>query len=438
MVQSPDLSSSVAGRSAVADDELESALHALATLGLRVRLHQCGARLMTAGVTARVALGSLAASGLRTRVVPDHGLSVVYAALRAGIPVTVTIIDPAGAASDDSLLAFRHKFGEFLEAAAIDRRLLGLCLSAGELPSRELQSGIRRTLGDGPRFVMLHGTGDRKDGGDEIWPLLRREEHGAPRFWPVFPAGVRSQCPLLCGESSSGILPGTGLAVPLGSAWLPIELDLCDFADQRGTINGNRLDRALDASIVHGDLLLDRLRWFDRQQRDDAARNRRLAICLGGIGRLLRRQGDSPGAFHSLKRLDGLVDAVRARLLHRSQQLAKTCGAVPALNEHSPGDAWRDEQQREAWLSRWQAAVSSVQLRHRNLLAMSPYTLLPERQASPESADLLPLLAHADALFFSGPPSLRHWKMSEFRGFYRRVAAQVERHNAASFVAAGV
>ena len=424
-------------------EEAESVLGELAAHRLGVRLHQRGARLITAGVTARVALGSLAivapgelAAG---RHDPDDGLSVVYAALRAGIPVTVTIIDPAGRASHHSLAGFRRKFGEFLAAAAIDRRLLGLCLSADELPSAEFRSGLRRRLGDGPRFVMLHGATPACQPADTpVWRLLRREEAGKARFWPVFPAGVRSPCPLLPGESSSGILPGVGLSVPLGTAWLPIELNLCAFANRRGDVNANRLDSALDACIQHGDSLFDRLCWFDARQRADAARNRRIVVCISGVGELLRRQGGNPADFCSLQRMDNLLNNIRQQLKRCSQRLAEARGPVPALAEHSPRGRWRDEQHRKAWLQRWQSAVSNVQLRHRNLLAMSPYTMLPECQASPESADLLPLLSHADALFFAGPPSLRHWKASDFSSFYRRVEAQVELHNGASFVAAGV
>jgi hypothetical protein len=435
--------------SAAARDALELARD-LAAHGLRPRLHQRGAQFTTAGVTARVALGSLAATpaGPGRAVAaragrPDSGLSVVYAALRAGIPVTVTIIDPAGQASDAGLAEFRRRFCDFLNAAAVDRDLLGLCLSASELPSAEFRSSIRPNLGDGPRYVMLHEqTGaDRRDRSRDaaVWRLLRMEEQGTPRFWPVFPAGVRSQCPLLSSESSSGVLPGSGLAAPLGSAWLPIDLDICQFADAKGVIDVRRLDRALDACIDLGDCLLDHLSWFDDRQRQDAKSNRRLAVCPAGFGDLVVRRGENPADLDCLQRLDALLADIRAGLWQRSKRLAASRGPLPALADHSPRVAWRDDAHRRDWQHRWRNAVFHEQVRHRNLLAMSPYALLPRHLvASPEFADLLPLLGHADVLSFARPPSLAHWNDREFRSFHQRVGAHVERHNAASLVAAGV
>ena len=181
--------------------ELESEL---AEHGLRLRLHQRGAQLLTAGVTARVALGSLAANAASRAAggqpgKPDRGLSVVYAALRAGLPVTVTIIDPAGQASDASLEEFRRRFCGFLDAAAVDRDLLGLCLSASELPSAEFRSSIRPNLGDGPRYVMLHektgitvATGRATQrSGDCCEPRSGAHRASGPCFPPVCAASVR-------------------------------------------------------------------------------------------------------------------------------------------------------------------------------------------------------------------------------------------------------
>ena len=204
-------------------------------------------------------------------------------------------------------------------------------------------------------------------------------------------------------------------------------------------IDVSRLDRALDACIDLGDCLLDHLSWFDDRQRQDAISNRRLAVCPAGFGDLVTRRGESPADLGCLQRLDALLADIRAGLWQRSKRLAESRGPLPALSDHSPRVAWRDDAHRRDWQHRWRNAVSHVQVRHRNLLAMSPYSLLP-RQACPppDFADLLPLLAHADVLSFARPPSLSHWKACEFRSFHQRIAAQVERHNAASLVAAGV
>ena len=52
--------------------------------------------------------------------------------------------------------------------------------------------------------------------------------------------------------------------------------------------------------------------------------------------------------------------------------------------------------------------------------------------------DLLPLIAHADALSFASPPHLESWNVTDFAVFHRRAWAVTQRRDAASFVAAGV
>lgn len=424
-------------------------LQAMAAQDIGINLHQLGAQYLASGVTAKVAMGSLvnrwpeAPPLAEGSIVPQRGLSVVYSSLRAGIPVTVTIIDPAGEAATDSLKRFRLQFCAFLDAAQIDRRLLGLCLASSELPSPELRTELRPSLGDGPRYVMLHDPLDlsmqARKSREDIWQLLRIEENGEPRFWPAFAAGVRSQCPLLSGESSSVVQPGSGLVAPKGSAWLPLTIDLCNFADARGVIDRERLDAALDACVELGDRLLDAVSWFDDSQHRDARNNRRLAICIEGIGDLVVRRGSQPDEFATLRDLDRLLSEVRRRLWSSSRRLAKLRGPLPSLTEHAPRPTCDDNARRRDWQRRWQSALDSGQVRNRNLLAMSPYALFPRTSTvRPSFADLLPLLAHADALCFADPPSLKHWKTNDFIGFHRRLAAQVRRNNAAAFVAAGV
>lgn len=420
-------------------EEVDDILSRFAALGLGASVRRIGAKYTTTGVTARVALDGLFAppEGL------DRGLSVVYAALRAGIPVTVTIVDPGARAASGGLAYFRAKFCDFLDAASVDRDLLGLCLSAAEIPSSTFRANIRPSLGDGPRYLMLQpGSGRECQSAAElgaVWRLLQQAETNGPRFWPVFPAGVRSRCPLLSGECSSVVLPEIGLVAPAASAWLPIDLDICRFADADGNVCHRRLDLALDACVHLGDRLIDRLSWFDDGQRCDARRNRRLAVFLTGLGDLVERRREQPSDLRCLRALDQLVAGIHEGLWHRSRRIAEIRGPLPALAEKQPGADWRDETHRRDWQARWFKALASVQVRHRNLLAMSPYSVLPRTgTATADYADLLPVLAHADAFGFAGPPSLAHWNISDFKSFHQRVQALVERRNAASFVAAGV
>ena len=421
---------------------VDDVLSTLAALGLDARVRRIGTRYAATGVTARVTMSGLFGPGEGL----DRGFSLVYAALRAGIPVSVAIVDPGGKAAGDGLAYFRAKFCEFLDTAAVDRGLLGLCLSADEMPPPAFRTDIRPGLGDGPRYVVLPADSSlqrRSDTGpDAVWRLLRQTETNGPRFWPVFPAVVRSRCPLLSAERANAVLPETGIAAPLGSAWLPIHLDVCRFADAGGEIREARLERALDACIDLGDGLLDRLTWFDDRQRRDARMNRRLAVLLTGLGDLVERRGENPADLRCLQTLDRLVAGIHEGLWRRSRRLADRNGALPALAAGRSDELRRGEGHRrdhQDWRSRRRQAVTDVQVRHRNLLAMSPYSLLPRRgAASPDFGDLLPLLAHADAIAFADPPSLAHWNSCNFKSFYERMQTLVERRNAASFVAAGV
>ena len=196
---------------------------------------------------------------------------------------------------------------------------------------------------------------------------------------------------------------------------------------------------ALDAAVETGDTLFDLLVWLDDDQRTDAWLQRRVVVLLSGIGDLVARRGEDPADIDCLRRIDRQVAAIREGLRQRSHQLASIAGALPALAERQPGADWTDGGHWRTWRRRWQKAFEETMLRHRTLLVMSPYAVLPsEPRVSSAYADLLPALAHADALAFAGGAAVSHWNLNEFRGFHQRVLGVVERQNAASFVATGV
>ena len=417
------------------DSAVKRLLDAMTRKGLRVDVLRCGARHTAAGVAARLSLESLVSDGRKHAT----DFALISAALRVGLPVTVSIDDPKRQAASDAVAPFRDSFCTYLERADINRRLLGLSLAAGELPEPGFRSSLRPRLGEGPRYVMLPTERESSKDDRPPWRLLQECESQGPRFWPALPSGVRSRCPLLPSESSEVLLPNLGIAAPSATAWLPIQLDLSRLSNGRGDLPAQPLTEALDACVALGDRLFDHLTWFDPRQRRDAVRNRRLAVCVSGFGDLLLRRGADPGDWQTLRQLDRLIASLQEGLWQRSKLLAKRRGAVPALLERQPRWAWCDEAHSRAWRRRWEAALSAEQVRHRNLLVLSPYSVLPRRCAAAiEFADLLPALGHADAFYFSGAPVLDHWHARDFRAFHQRVQALVARHNAASFVATGV
>ncbi len=255
---------------------------------------------------------------------------------------------------------------------------------------------------------------------------------------PAMGAGVRSRCPLLAAESANTVLPVSGLSAPAHSAWLYLGVDLVKFADRRGRVCDDLLKRALDACVETGDALLATLSWVSPAQAADAHKNRRLAISLDGLGDLVVMAEEDPSSLACLYRLDRLIAGIHQHLWRRSRQLARRDGALPALTDHQPRANWRDDGHRQAWADRWHAALHRAQVRHRNLLVLSPYALLPRAGRSDSTfADLLPVLAHADALRFSGPTRFNGWQATDIKAFLDRMCAQVRRFNATAFIATG-
>lgn len=270
------------------------------------------------------------------------------------------------------------------------------------------------------------------------WQTLR-DSLSVPGPWlPAMHAGVRSRCPLLAAENSVTLLPGTAIAAPVQSAWLPLVLDLSRHSASGGRIDRGSLGKALDAAVDFGNRLFDCLSWCSPAQAEDARLNRRIAVCVVGIGELVVARRADPSSLACLRDLDRLLGEIHDGLWCRSRRLASRDGPLPALTERQPSARWRDESHRQDWARRWREAVEKVQVRNRNLLVLSPYSVLP-RRARPDAAfaDLVPLLAHADALSFAAPRLCVDWQDADFKCFYARLRAQVDRLNAASFVAAG-
>ena len=218
-----------------------------------------------------------------------------------------------------------------------------------------------------------------------------------------------------------------------------MELDVSRFADSKGRIHQEALAQALAACVELGDRLFSLLSWPEQRQRADAQLNRRLAVMLTEIGDLVELRKSNPADLDCLRDLDRLVGYIHNRLWEKSKQLAELRGPLPALQRPRPAGRWRDVAHNEDWTRRWQTAMNAAQVRHRNLLVMSPYSVLPRRGPSnPGYVDLLPLIAHADALSFAAPQHCPGWTSATFMAFHRRAWAITQRRNAAAFIAAGV
>lgn len=363
----------------------------------------------------------------------------IRALLLQGCAVTLTFRD--NDASDpralETVLRYLHVASS---APCVDRRRLALAIEGEGLPLPAYLLMSRIWLGAGPRYVILPGdtagipcspAPDRA-----LYSSLFQHRQRGRAMSPVFEAGLRSRCPLLPDEAARGFVTPLALAGSPGSAWLPIRFDVCRYADRRGRLRETELLGALRSGLAQADRLFDELHWADAQQRHDARQNRRIVFLPDGLGDLVVLRRADPSGIACLRALDRLLAKMHDCLWNESQRLARTRGVLPALAARDPSRQLPCGSTRRRWRERWRSALAQSAVRHRNLLALSPYGLLP--RGAPGNAaftDLLPLLAYADTLCFAGPVSFPGWRVDEFSAFLRRARAVMHRRNSATFVA---
>ena len=300
---------------------------------------------------------------------------------------------------------------------------LGLVADARAMPPQAAWLVRTRALGAGPLYLRL---GDLpRSHWLQLWHLRT-----ARLLRPVYAGSVTSRCALLAAEAATTVVPGVEIQAPIGSAWVAVEVDASRFHDR------HTLAAALRAAVACGEQHHRLARWPAAASRHDAWLNRRLAIGLVGLGDLLRRRGLGPhrhAAYDYLARCLGRV----VRVLHgESRRMAHGSGCVPALEQLEPGRALPGGRLREGWDRRWNRAVERHAVRHRNLLALQPWSLFPRHgPADFRYAALLPLLRHADACVFPEPPSIAHWNLNEFIHFHRAAAAALQQRDAAHQIA---
>lgn len=386
-------------------------------------------------VHARTALASNAAiAQLRDQV---------FALLSSGAALSVAVTDLGAAPQAGEVL---RRLCEILRTAAQDAcanpAAIELAVGIAALAPQASWLIRRETLGDGIVYVVADGATMNPAGR----PIVHeRSERFWLQLWHLRDASmvraahasiVSPQCSLLADEIATGVLPGVGILVPTGTAWIPMRLDLGRFADAHGHVQEAALEYALNSCVDLGDELHDLMRWPTATMRHDAWLNRRLAITLTGLGDLAARRGLDPRQFQCLEMLNELLRWVQQTLRNRSRQIANRTNRLPALDLCDPSLAMPGGCVRDDWRQRWLHAVDQGAVRHRNLLVLSPWSVFPSNQpADMRYADLLPLVAHADACAFGRSAPLSHWNISKFRGFHQRAWAVLQQRDAAALIA---
>jgi len=410
---------------------------------LTAELRQLGFDILPAGSAGRVSVRAVLEGGPAS----SKKLQALCAVAAAGVPLCLSPVDLGGGGSAIDT------WQQFCEAISIqlsrihDRSVSpGFCISSHQLPLEAFCLIADSVLGKGPRYVFLdslqmdtHCSRRVEERAAANWTFLWRCRAMSGRVMPVYGGVVKSTCPLLSDEVATAVLPLTGLQVPPGSAWLSIDLTLTRFADSSGRLDEIRLHRALRKAVFVADALLEHQSWSCPLQRQDAVNNRRLAITVSGIGDLVVLRGEDPRNLACLDWLSRVLRDIRDHLCETSVRIAQQDGAVPALGAVHTVGGLPDGPHRDAWCSRFESAVRKAAVRHRNILAISPYAVLPtDRRCDTAFADLLPLIATADAWSFARPHFFTGWNVTQFSNFHRRARAIIQSSQAASFVAAGV
>ncbi len=356
------------------------------------------------------ARGSIYGSALRISVQglllgdadAESRLSRICALLTHGATVSLS---PEDFGEQSSAVESWQQFCEIIAAAlpkkAQPGQSLGICVHSHQLPLEAYCLIADSVFGAGPRFVFLDSLQMNShcdvriiERAEHNWTFLWRQRGRKRPVMPVYGGMVRSVCPLLADEVAALVLPDSGLHVPVDSAWLPVGLPLTRFATPDGRIQWDVLSAALRHAVDLAEEMLDLLAWHDPRQRADAIMNRRLAFRLTGLGDLVSMRGQNPADLSVLNDTIEVARRIRQLLYDCSSRIATHSGAMPALMQANPVSGWGAGAQRDSWQRHWKEAVRKSAVRHRNLLVMSPYSVLPA--ASPYTAayaNLLPVIA---------------------------------------------
>ena len=317
-----------------------------------------------------------------------------------------------------------------------------LAIDAGVLSPQLLWMKRSEILGPGPLFLLLGSDLTRPSSDpeerrrqDRFWLQcwhLRNGGHVRAAFAPM----VSSPCPLLPSEIADGVLPGSGLQVPPGTAWVAVEVDVTNYTNERGDLSVFALRERLRRCVEYGESMHDEADWPTAAMRHDGWLNRRLAISITGIGDLAKLRGLDPQSFAGLQDMGAVLQEIREAVNNHSRKLATEIEALPSLSMSHPSCGPSGVLGRSDWQSRWQTALRFAAIRHRNLLAISPWSVFPSGDAADSRyCDLLPLLAHADACSFAPSPCIRGWNINEFKYFHRRAWAVLEQKDAQQMIA---
>jgi hypothetical protein len=370
----------------------------------------------------------------------EHFVSQVYDILASGAPLAVTVQHLRRSDDADAALAATFdKLRQGIRAAGVASAGVEVVIPDPPMEPASLVAIRDAVLGPVSTHIMLSpesmtprrtGSGD-DDRWRQLWQLRQ-----VPGLELAYPAQVRPACGLLAAERAAAVLPGSYAQVPVGTAWVPLGINLSRFIDGAGVLQPRVLAQALWRAVQAGEKLHDLVTWPSASLRHDSWLNRRLAVWLTGLGDLARARGHAPGSFACLADLSRLLSWARATLLRYSRRIAVDTQSLPALEHQDPSHSLEQGRLRDTWQQHWRAAIRRQPVRHRNLMLLSPWSVFPaDSPAEHGYTDLLPVLRHTDTCTLAGRPNLAAWDLARFAAFHRRAWAALEQRDVTGQIA---
>ena len=244
---------------------------------------------------------------------------------------------------------------------------------------------------------------------------------------PPKASDVLPRCPLLATEQGCCEWSERRLKVPPESAWFPARVLLTDCLSDDGVLDRCLLGAAVDAIVDAAETCFDMARWPTPGMQQDAWMNRRLAVSVHGYPALHERLNYTMSALHQL------TGWISARLQARSMWHSAQRRPLPAIIEADPTRGMPRGELKDEWLRRWQGAVDSTAVRHRNLLAVEVDALVYRRADTGYlNVDMLPLIVHADVVSLSSSLALDE---TERRILELRLRASLQQRHALDQIA---
>jgi hypothetical protein len=315
-----------------------------------------------------------------------------------------TLRSGCSAAIDLSNIAadgFAAWLGEFSEAIALGlagvdftagRLMFSICINhPGVLTLLQLRG--QQELGYPNVAVRLGSDPDNYRG--EVWKALITLSHHDERIKLVPAMAAQPLSGLHATEPGQCVMPGGLFEVRANTAWIILEIDATRLTSPAF------LRSQLALCLRFADNLIDVQQWPVPALRLDALLNRRVALHIGRLGQRVADGGLNPLNFGTLQQLQRWLWLVRRIFIQESNRLARDRGPFPAFGapeliagltpHYGVADA--------------SCLIRKRSMRHRHLLALSPYSLFPDKpgfEVDESWMNLMPAIGCADTLSMFG------------------------------------